>query len=423
MGPGSCPVISVKEALHHVIDSVSPLGFEKTDILSALGRVIGEDVFSVRDIPPRANSAMDGYAVRVEDTTDASGEAPVRLEVIEEVPAGRVPQRIVRIGEATRIMTGAPLPEGADAVVKVEDTTYENDRVHISAPLADGENVRYAGEDVRAGNLIISAGTVLRPSEIGMMAALGRSFVKVYRRPLVAIIPTGDELVDVDEAAMFPDKIVSSNSYSLAAQVTECGGIPLHLGIAKDTREDLTEKFRAALRADIIISSAGVSVGDYDFVKDVMHDVGITIEFWQVAERPGKPMTYGTRDGVPVFGLPGNPVSSMLTFEQYVRPTILKMTGHRNIFRRTIRATLTHDLKKKRGLRYFFRSRVKRQADGFVVEITGEQGSGILSSMVLANGIMVIPEDVESLNAGDEVMVQLIDGSQSSSNEAEYLND
>ncbi|MBN2397314.1 MAG: molybdopterin molybdotransferase MoeA, partial [Deltaproteobacteria bacterium] len=326
-------------------------------------------------------------------------------------------------GEAARIMTGAPIPEGADAVVKVEETTCDDADVRISAPAPRGDHIRYAGEDVAAGDLIIRAGTVLRPAEVGMLAALGRSSVKVYRCPLVAIIPTGDELVDIDEAAISPEKIVSSNSYSLAAQVTECGGIPLRLGIAKDSREDLTEKFRAALRADVIVSSAGVSVGDYDFVKDVMEDVGITIEFWQVAERPGKPMTFGSREGVPVFGLPGNPVSSMITFEEYVRPAILKMTGHRNIFRRTIRATVAHDIEKKQGLRYFFRSRVQREGDGFVVEITGEQGSGILRSMVLANGIMVIPEDVELVKAGDQVMVQLIDDSQNYTKEPEYLSD
>ncbi len=416
-------MISVKEALDHILDSISPLDFEKTDILSAQGRVIGEDVYALRDIPPRDNSAMDGYAVRSEDIADAGAEAPVYLKIIEEIPAGKIPQRVVGLGEATRIMTGAPLPEGADAVVKVEDTISDEDGVSISVPLAHGENVRYAGEDVKAGNLIIGTGALLRPSEVGMLASLGRSFVKVYRRPLVAIISTGDELVDIDAAATSPGRIVSSNSYSLAAQVMACGGVPFQLGIAKDTREDLTEKFRAALRADVIISSAGVSVGDYDFVKEVMEDIGITIEFWQISQRPGKPMVFGFKEDVPVFGLPGNPVSSMITFEQYVRPAILKMTGHRNIFRRTVCATLTQSIRKKRGLRYFFRSQVKSKADGFVVEITGEQGSGILSSMVHANGIMVIPEDVEFVRAGEGVMVQLIDDSHNSSDEPRYLKD
>lgn len=415
-------MITVKEALDHILDSIALLDLEKTDILSALGRVIGEDIHAPRDIPPRDNSAMDGYAVRSDDTAGAGAESPAVLTVIEDIPAGYEPQKTVGAGAAARIMTGALLPEGADAVVKVEDTTCDDAGVRIYAAAARGENVRYAGEDVTRGDLVIRAGTVLRPAEIGMLAALGRSFVKVYRRPLVALISTGDELVDIDDAAS-SGKIVNSNSYSLAAQVTECGGVPLQLGIAKDTKEALTEKFAAALRADVIVSSAGVSVGDYDFVKDVMEDMGIGVELWQVAQRPGKPMTFGSREGKPVFGLPGNPVSSMVTFEQYVRPAILKMTGHENIFRRTVRATLSHDVRKKKGLRYFFRSRVRSQGDGFVVEITGEQGSGILSSMVLANGIMVIPEGADLVKAGTEVMVQLLDDSQNFTKEPEYLRD
>lgn len=415
-------MITVKEALDHILDSITLLNLEKTDILSAMGRVIGEDIHAPRDIPPKDNSAMDGYALRSEETIGAGAESPAVLTVIEDIPAGYEPQKAVGPGEAARIMTGAPLPEGADAVVKVEDTACDDAGVRIYVTAARGENVRYVGEDVARGDLVIHAGTVLRPAEIGMLAALGRSFVKVYRRPLVALISTGDELVDIDQAAS-SGKIVNSNSYSLAAQVTECGGIPLQLGIAKDTKESLTEKFGAALRADIIVSSAGVSVGDYDFVKDVMEDMGIGVELWQVAQRPGKPMTFGSREGKPVFGLPGNPVSSMVTFEQYVRPAILKMTGHENIFRRTVRATLTQDIQKKKGLRYFFRSRVRSEGDGFVVEITGEQGSGILSSMVLANGIMVIPEDADLVRAGTEVMVQLLDDSQNYTKEPEYLRD
>ncbi|MDD5723153.1 MAG: molybdopterin molybdotransferase MoeA [Syntrophales bacterium] len=415
-------MMTVKEALNHILDSIVLLGLEKTDILSALGRVIGEDIHVPRDIPPKDNSAMDGYALRSEDTADAGAESPAIFNIIEDIPAGYVPQKTVGPGEAARIMTGAPIPEGADAVVKVEETKCDDAGVRIYAAARHGQNVRYAGEDVKTGDLVIRAGTILRPAEIGMLAALGRSFVKVYRRPLVALISTGDELVDIDDAAS-TGKIVNSNSYSLAAQVMECGGIPLQLGIAKDTKEALTEKFRAALRADIIVSSAGVSVGDYDFVKDVMEDIGVGVELWQVAQRPGKPMTFGSREGKPVFGLPGNPVSSMLTFEQYVRPAILKMTGHENIFRRTIRATLTHDIQKKKGIRYFFRSRVRSQGDGFVVETTGEQGSGILNSMVLANGIMVIPEDVAFVKAGSDVMVQLIDNSQNFTKEPEYLSD
>ena len=414
-------MITVKEALEHVLGVIFPLALEKTDILGALGRVIGEDIHAPRDIPPRDNSGMDGYALKSEGTTGAGAESPVVLNIIEDIPAGYTPQKTVGSGEAARIMTGAPVPDGADAVVMVEETKSDGNSVRIYAEAAKGQNVRYAGEDVRGGDLVIRAGTLLRPAETGMLSALGRSFVKVYQKPLVALIATGDELVDIDGAAS-PGKIVSSNSYSLAAQVMECGGIPLQLGIAKDNIDDLTEKFRDAMRADIIVSSAGVSVGDYDFVKDVMEDMGIDIEFWQVAQRPGKPMTFGAREGKPVFGLPGNPVSSMITFEQYVRPAILKMTGHEKIFRRTIRAKLTEDIKKKKELRYFVRGRVKSQGEGFVVETTGEQGSGILKSMVLANGIIVLPEDAEFIKAGSEVMVQLIDKSQDFTKDPEYLN-
>ncbi len=416
-------MVTVKEALNHILSAILPLGLEKADILSALGRVIGEDIHASRDIPPRDNSAMDGYALKSEDTTGAGAESPVVLNIIEDIPAGYTPKKTVELGEAARIMTGAPVPDGADAVVMVEETMSDGNSVRIYADAAKGQNIRYAGEDVRGGELVIRAGTLLRPAETGMLSALGRSFVKVYQKPLVALIATGDELVDIDGVAASPEKIVSSNSYSLAAQVMECGGIPLQLGIAKDNMDDLAEKFRDAMRADIIVSSAGVSVGDYDFVKDVMEDMGIGIEFWQVAQRPGKPMTFGAREGKPVFGLPGNPVSSMITFEQYVRPAILKMTGHENIFRRTIRAKLTEDIKKKKGLRYFIRGRVKRQGEGFVAETTGEQGSGILKSMVLANGIIVIPEDAEFVEAGSEVMVQLLDNSQDFTKDPEYLND
>ena len=415
-------MITVREALDRILGSISPLGLEKANILSALGRVIGEDIYAPRNIPPRDNSAMDGYALKSKDTTGAGAESPVILNVIEDIPAGYTPQKTVGSGEAARIMTGAPVPEGADAVVMVEETESDNAGVRIYAEAAEGQNIRHAGEDVREGDLVIRAGTLLRPAETGMLSALGRSFVKVYQKPLVALIATGDELVDIDDAAS-PGKIVSINSYSLAAQVMECGGIPLQLGIAKDNMDDLTEKFRDAMRADIIVSSAGVSVGDYDFVKDVMKDMGIGIDFWQVAERPGKPMTFGSREGKPAFGLPGNPVSSMITFEQYVRPAILKMTGHKDVFRRTIRAKLTEDIKKKRGLRYFIRGRIKSQGRGFVVETTGQQGSGILKSMVLANGIIVIPEDMDFIKAGSEVTVQLIDNSQDFVKDPEYLND
>jgi molybdopterin molybdotransferase len=413
-------MITVTEALHTVLSTVEPVGVEKVNILSALGRVLAEDIYARRTIPPTDNSAMDGYALIAEDTLGATTEHPLFFDIIEDVPAGNMPRKIVGFAEATRIMTGAPTPEGVDAVVRVEDTELDGDRVKIFKEASIGQNIRAKGEDVKEGELVLHRGTIIRPAETGMLAALGRSFVAVYQKPLVAILATGDELVDID-GELSPEKIISSNSYSGAAQVMECGGIPLQIGIAKDTKEDLTEKFKTAMRADIIVSSAGVSVGDYDFVKDVMEEIGVTIDFHQVAQRPGRPFTFGTAGRKLFFGLPGNPVSSMITFEQYVRPAILKMTGHKRIFRRTIKAVLQENITIKQGLRYFLRVRIRYEDGRLTAVTTGEQGSGILKSMVLANGIMVLPEDSTSIKKGDEVMVQVIDNSFELTEEPAYL--
>jgi molybdopterin molybdotransferase len=413
-------MIRVEEALNHILNSISPLDLEKTDILNALGRVIGEDIYSGRNLPPKDNSAMDGYALKSDDTKGATSEAPSIVETIEDIPAGYPSQRTIGPGQAARIMTGAFVPEGADTVVKVEDTDRDGNRVRIFVESPRGDNIRYSGEDVKAGDLVISKGKIAGPAEVGMLASLGRSFIKVYQKPLVAIIATGDEIADIDEDTS-GDKIISSNSYSINAQVRECGALPLQTGIAKDREKSLMAAFRAALRADVIISSGGVSVGDYDFVKDVMAQMGTNIEFWQVAQRPGKPLAFGTMEGKLVFGLPGNPVSSMITFEEYVRPALLKMMGHQDIFRRTIKATLMEDIKKKSGLKHFIRAQVRKEGEGFTVSTTGEQGSGILKSMVLANGIIVLPEDMTSVKKGEEVSVQLIDDSFEMSSKPEYL--
>lgn len=412
-------MISVEEALQRILKIIIPLGQEKVSILDSLGRVIGEDIFAHRNIPPKDNSAMDGYAIRGEDTRGASLEKPAVLDVIEDIPAGAIPRRGVRAGEASRIMTGAPLPEGANAVMRVEDTEKAGDRVKIFVEAKEGQDIRRAGEDVREGERVISKGDIIRPAEIGMLAALGRSFLSVYQRPLVAVVATGDELVDIDENPD-PWQIISSNSYSLAAQIMDCGGIPLQIGIARDKRVDLVSKFEAALRADIIVSSGGVSVGDYDLVKDVMKEVGNEMQFWQVAMRPGKPLAFGSMGGVPVFGLPGNPVSSMVAFEQFVRPSILKMMGHKNIFRKTVRATLEEDITKKRGTRHFVRAHVKYESGKYTATTTGEQGSGILKSMVRANGLIILPENAAAVKKGDEVTVQLLDRSFEQIRNAEY---
>jgi molybdopterin molybdotransferase len=401
-------MITIEEALDKVLFYTQPLGSEKVSILEALGRVCAEDTLANRDIPPFDNSAMDGYAVRAEDIQTASPKHPVQLEVIEDLPAGFIPRKRVERAKAIRIMTGAAIPEGADTVVPVEESRKEGNFVSIFKATVSRGNIRKTGEDVKKGERFISAGDLIAPAGIGVLASLGRSFVAVYQRARVAILCTGEELVDVD-GDLGGTKIVSSNSYSLAAQVKDCGAVPIQLGIARDRKEEIREKLLQGLRADVLISSAGVSVGDYDFVKDVLGDLGVEIVFWKVAMKPGMPVVFGTIQGKPVFGLPGNPVSSMVSFEQFVRPSLLKMMGHRLLFRPVVDAILKEGIQKTPGRRHFIRAFVTFEKDQYFVLPTGAQGSGILKSMVKANGLMVIPEHREVMKAGERVKVQLLD--------------
>ncbi|MBM4465945.1 MAG: molybdopterin molybdotransferase MoeA, partial [Chloroflexi bacterium] len=355
------------------------------------------------------------YAVRAADTVGASTETPVRLRVIADLAAGYTTDLVVEPSTAIRIMTGAPLPTGADAVVRFEDTSERlvkgnrpGDWIEIFSQVVVGENVRPAGEDIRKEELVLPEGTVLRPQEIGVLASLGRARVRVIRRPRVAILATGDELIAIDEP-LAPGKIRNSNEYSNAALVQRYGGIPIRLGIARDDMEELTAKIREGLAqgVDLFLTSAGVSVGDYDVVKDVLGAEG-EMHFWQVRMKPGKPLAFGEIQGVPVLGLPGNPVSAMVSFEQFARPAILKMLGKTRLRKPTVEAILEEDVKSS-GRRNFKRAVVTKRNGEYYVSVTGPEGSGILTSMVKANGLAIIPEGVRHVKAGERVTVQMLD--------------
>jgi molybdopterin molybdotransferase len=398
------------EAQKTVFEATKTLGLEKISLLDAFGRVLGEDIIAARDNPPWDNSAMDGFAVRWEDIKQEHAiTKPVALKVIEDVPAGTVATKSVGPGQAIRIMTGAPIPKGADTVVKVEETEPSEETVKIFKEVERGGNIRPQGEDVKKGDCIIAKGTQIRPAEAGMLAILAKSFVLVYQRPRVAILSTGDELADLDER-FDEEKIINSNSYGTAAAVQEAGGIPILLGIAKDQPAALKEKISHGLNADILVLSGGVSMGDYDFTKAVFKDLGAEMNFWKLAIRPGQPLAFGKIQGKLAFGLPGNPVSSMVTFEQLVRPAMLKMGGHRSYGRPVVQAVFQEKFSKRTDRRHFLRGILSRENNMLTVRTTGDQGSGILTSMVKANGLIDVPEEVERLSPGDIVNVQVLSG-------------
>ena len=413
-------MIRVSEALKHILDDVCPLPLEKVPLLEALGRVLGEDIYAPRDIPPKNNSAMDGYVIRSSDSALATPATPVRLRVADEIPAGVMPGKNLAPGEAARIMTGAILPPGGDAVVRCEDVRREGKWIFIFSPYPPEHDVRLAGSDACCGEVVVPQGEVLGPGEIGMIAAVGRSFVFVHQRPTVAVISTGNELVDVDQAP-FPWEIINVNGYAGISQISACGAIPLYMGIARDSKEDTAMLFQAASRADVIMSSGGISMGDYDFVKDVILDPGNSLHFRQVAMKPGKPFSYGRIQGKIFFGLPGNPASSMISFEQFVRPALLKMMGHTRLFRQTVRAVVEEDIEKKEGMTYFIRARVEWREGRYHVVTAGGKKTDILKSMAGVNGLIVLPEKAAILRKGNEATVQLIDQSFCLTSEPHYL--
>lgn len=401
-------MIPVEQALEIILATVPTLAAERVSLHEALGRVLSESVSATAPLPPFDNSAMDGFAVRVADVQRASAEHPTELAIVSEVAAGARADTPLIPGQAIRIMTGAPTPPGAEAVIKVEDTEVVGDRVRFRVPAVLGGNIRRAGEDVAAGSEVLAAGMVLTPARIQMAAAVGRAALAVIPPVRVGILATGDELVEL-EAPLLPGQIRNSNAYGLYAQVLAAGAIPVLLGIAKDTREDTEAKIRSGLAAgDVVVSSGGVSMGDYDYVSEVLRQLG-TVHFTSVAQQPGKPLTYATLDGKPFFGLPGNPVSTMVSFELYVRPALRRMMGHRALFRPEVTAVLTGGLKSPADKRSFLRAVVSREGDRVLASLTGPQGSGMIHSMVEANALLVIPEATRRMEAGEQVKALLIE--------------
>ena len=413
-------MISVEEALAKIINSIQILDSEGKPLLDCLGQVLAEDVYSPFDVPPHDNSAMDGYAVQSESITGANYKNPKVLRVVGEVAAGRVSDLKVGPGTAIRIMTGAFIPSGADVVVPFEDTDEINrkqaaiskTKIGVRVSLAEGCNIRRRGEDIAQGELVLTKGKLLRPADIGVLASLGKSMVSVIRRPLVGILATGNEVVEINQP-LLPGKIYNSNSYSLAAQVLRYGGIPELLGIAPDDVQQLTAAVREGLECDILVTSGGVSLGDYDVVKQVLATEG-NVSFWTVRMKPGKPLAFGMfkrSDGkqIPHLGLPGNPVSSMITFEVFARPAILKMMGRSNLVKSNITAVMEDSVGNKDGRRIFARVVVTRRDGKYFAHITGPQGSGILSSMTKANGLAIIPENTKEVKPGAPVEVMMLD--------------
>lgn len=350
---------------------------------------------------------MDGFAVRSADIAGASETTPARLTLIESVQAGGFATRTVGAHEAIKIMTGAPVPAGADTVVRVEHTREDEGTVVVVSAADARRNIRQRGEDVAANQIAVSAGTVLRAGEIGLLASIGCAKVRVHRRPVVAILSTGDELVDVDhfDEVLAGRRIVNSNSHALAAAARSVGAVPWSLGIARDDRDDLRAHLLRGLEADVLVTSAGASVGEHDLVKDVLDELGAETDFWRVRIRPGSPFSFGRLQHVPVFGLPGNPVSAVVTFEILVKPALRRMVGRHALYSPVVSARLADDVASRPGLTQFMRVRLEQTADGLVARLTGPQGSGMLSSIARADGLMVVPEDVDSLAAGSEVKV------------------
>lgn len=409
-------LFDVSEARQKLLERFTRLEKTHSALTEAVGRVLAEDILSGLDLPPFANSSMDGFAVRIADTAEASRERPAVLRVAADIPAGTFLDTPLRGGEVFRIMTGAPIPPGAEAVIPVEDTSFTErqpgavvpNQVEIYRPGGYGENIRPRGQDVKKGEQVFPMGIRLRPQDIGMLAMLGVANVPVYRRPRVGFFSTGDELLPVD-SPLVPGTIYDSNAYILSALITKYGGTPFNFGIAKDQASEVVSILDRAVeeRVDLIISSAGVSVGAFDYVRLVIEQSG-SLSFWRVNMRPGKPIAFGEYQGIPFIGLPGNPVSAFVGFEVFVRPALLKMAGLADVSRSTQRVTLDEEVHSD-GRESYLRAVVEQRDGKLSARLTGHQGSGNLRSLVQANALLIVPSGVKSLPVGSETEAWVLD--------------
>jgi molybdopterin molybdotransferase len=405
--------LSVTEASSHMLAGIAPLESEAVPLSRALGRVLARDVVSTVTLPPWNNASMDGFALRADDVSGASADRPVRLRVIETIAAGRRSTRAVGPGEAARIMTGAPVPEGADSVIRVEDTDGGADAVIVRDDRDAGRNVRARGEDVRADSIVLAAGTAIGAAHAGVLSSVGCATPLVHRRPRVAILATGDELVPLERFAdvRAGERIVSSNSYSLAAAVEAAGGEVVPLGIAPDEPGALARCLRGAEGCDMVLTSGGVSVGDFDYTREVVGTLGGELSLWRVRMRPGAPLGFGRLFGVPWLGLPGNPVSALVTFELFGRPLLRVLAGHRRPHRPTMRVVLGEDVQLAAPLTHYLRAVLTAGTDGRITgTLTGPQSSGMLTSMAAADALLVLGGDQAAVQAGTLVPAMVLDG-------------
>ena len=405
--PAALTALTPAEAGRLIVSLVRPLDIEQLPLREALDLVLAGEVVSPIDLPAWDNSAMDGFACRAADA--AAGAV---LRVVETVAAGQFPTHALHAGEATRIFTGAPLPAGADGVIRQEDTEAAGPTVTIRDPRDAGRNVRHRGEDIRQGQTVLPPGTPLGPAQLGVLASIAHEPVAVYRRPTVAFLGSGDEIADLDhrDEILAGKKVATSNSYTLSGMIRRSGAVARELGVARDTQESLRDHIARAAGADLLVTTAGVSVGEHDLVRVVLTELGCDMKLWRIRMRPGAPLGFGLLGRMPWIGLPGNPVSTMVTFELFVRPLIRRLLGHSRLFRRTVPVIVEEAITLGPPLRHFLRAIVTPRQDGTLgARLTGPQGSGILTSMALADALLIVPEDRPAVAAGEPLTALVLD--------------